>query len=727
MKYFIALFVFCYSAISVTAQNSIQIICRDSLTGELLPGINVVVENQLVGGSTDENGSVLLEGIPNGSFSISCSMIGLNTHSIAVNFPADDHQIKTILLSEEAEVLESVIVYSTRSNARIEDEPTRIEVLGLEEMNEESSLVPGGIGSILGDLAVITIQRTGTINGNDAVRMEGLDPRYTQILRDGIPLYGGFSGSFGVLDLPPLDLQQVEVIKGSNSTLYGGGAIAGLINFISRQPTDSLQTSALVNITSVQGMHASAFSSGKKDKCGFTFYNGISLNRPMANRSNGFSVIPDEQEFIVHPKLFIYPDEQDVLTVGVTITADNILSGYIDQLDRLLTADAYSEEDKIQRYTTDISYHHNLSEKKQFDIKAAVGSFTDTYANHSEDLNYSELNNYFIQETNGYAVASFTSESLHHALVAGTDITFNQLGKNNYGVYLHNDPHVTTGLFMQDDIKFTSGLLLQPGIRFDINNGFGNFLLPRLAVFYKPLKSVSVRVSAGTGYKNPANLELSEPAWQLTDVGYHLKSERSYGINADINYSAFLFDAVGMEINQAFYFTNIEHPMRLDSSNSSMYVIVNDADPVKSIGSDTYLRLNADPFEIYLGYNHTIASEQTDSVKWYISYNPQDKISAVIAFESGSFRTGIEGGYIANQFIDQNQPVPNYWIFAAMASYQIPHCLFTLNCENLSNALQQTLSPSGHLVSGSVSNPVFAPVWGPIEGRIINFSVKFDF
>ena len=71
-----------------------------------------------------------------------------------------------------------------------------------------------------------------------SIRIQGLDGRYTQILKDGMPIYGGFAGGLSIMQIPPLDLKQVELIKGSNSTLYGGGAIAGIVNLITIKPTD---------------------------------------------------------------------------------------------------------------------------------------------------------------------------------------------------------------------------------------------------------------------------------------------------------------------------------------------------------------------------------------------------------------------------------------------------------------------------------------------------------
>ena len=89
---------------------------------------------------------------------------------------------------------------------------------------------PTNISMVLRESTGIQMQQTSLSSGNTNIRIQGLDGRYTQLLRDGFPLYGGFSSGLSILQIPPLDLQQFEIIKGSSSTLYGGGAIAGLIN-----------------------------------------------------------------------------------------------------------------------------------------------------------------------------------------------------------------------------------------------------------------------------------------------------------------------------------------------------------------------------------------------------------------------------------------------------------------------------------------------------------------
>lgn len=94
---------------------------------------------------------------------------------------------------------------------------------------------PGDIRMLLNESTGIITQQTSATSGNASIRIQGLDGRYTQILKMDSRFAGAASG-LGLLQTPPLDLKQVEIIKGSTSTLYGGGAIAGLINLISKLP-----------------------------------------------------------------------------------------------------------------------------------------------------------------------------------------------------------------------------------------------------------------------------------------------------------------------------------------------------------------------------------------------------------------------------------------------------------------------------------------------------------
>src|SRR3954470_21425402 len=147
---------------------------------------------------------------------------------------------------------EEVIVRSTRTDKRVQDEALRVEVLGREEIEEKLLMTPGDIAMLLSETTGLRVQVTSPGLGAASLRIQGLRGRYTQLLSDGLPLYGGQSGSIGLLQIPPMDLEQVEVIKGVASALYGSSALGGVINLVSRRPQEA-EREVLLNRTSRGG------------------------------------------------------------------------------------------------------------------------------------------------------------------------------------------------------------------------------------------------------------------------------------------------------------------------------------------------------------------------------------------------------------------------------------------------------------------------------------------
>src|SRR6187397_3332501 len=145
-------------------------------------------------------------------------------------------------------VEESVtVVASTRTDKRLEDQPMRVEVLAREEIEEKMLMTPGDIVMTLNEMGGMRVQATSPSLGAASVRIQGMRGRYTRFLSDGLPLFGEQVGALGLMQIPPMDLGQVEVIKGVASSLYGAGAMGGVVNLISRKPSREPQHEVLVN------------------------------------------------------------------------------------------------------------------------------------------------------------------------------------------------------------------------------------------------------------------------------------------------------------------------------------------------------------------------------------------------------------------------------------------------------------------------------------------------
>ena len=262
------------------SQHTLTAIIKDNESQQPLIGATARLVGTGLGASSDASGKILIENIPDGKQVVQFSYVGYLEKSDTLTFPLTSPQPLVILLQAAGHEVEEVFITATRSSRTIDDIPTRVEVIAGEELEEKGNMKPGDIRMMLNESTGIQTQQTSATSYNSSIRIQGLDGRYTQIIRDGFPLYSGFSGGLGLLQIAPLDLKQVEVIKGSSSTLYGGGAIAGLVNLVSKTPGEDRELNFLLNGTSALGLDASGFYSARKNKLGTTIFAAYNHGSP---------------------------------------------------------------------------------------------------------------------------------------------------------------------------------------------------------------------------------------------------------------------------------------------------------------------------------------------------------------------------------------------------------------------------------------------------------------
>lgn len=211
---------------------------------------------------------------------------------------------KDTLQTEKEDEIEEVVLKSTRTSRTIANTPTRVETIELEEIDEKANMRPSNVAMILHESTGIPVQQTSATSGSSSIRIQGLDGRYTQILKDGFPSFGNFANGLSVLEIPPLDLRQVEIIKGPSSTLYGAGAIAGVINFISREPKEKQNLDLIANYANTGLVNLGMFASKKYRNFGYTLTGLFNSQKAYDVDKDHFSELPESKEFTVHPKLF---------------------------------------------------------------------------------------------------------------------------------------------------------------------------------------------------------------------------------------------------------------------------------------------------------------------------------------------------------------------------------------------------------------------------------------
>ena len=754
MKYSLLLTLLVLAVAPVFGQMDLVVRVEDSLTHQAIIGATVrtpTTVKPLIGAVTNANGIAQIRNLPTDLNALTVSAIGYETEEFPFNVstlmsPRDDSmrtsptagwaliKLDTLVLrlhSQDAS-LDEVTVTATRTNSRIDDLPIKVEVLGQEDMDEESAVVPGNISSILGDISIIHVQRTSAINGNQAIRMQGLDPKYTQILQDGLPLYEGFSGNLGVLQIPPLDLKQIEIVKGSVSTLYGGGAIGGMINIVSKSPTsEKPEFTALLNRSGLKESNGNAYYSQRYGKTGLTLFTGYTDQQAVDVTGDGFTDSPQIKHFNLHPRFFYNPSDKTRLNIGYALTTEHRAGGYLPGLNGEAPANTYRNITDLQRHTVDVDATHNTSASNALTIKGAFSTF------HRQNTDYQKLSDG--RQGSTYLEVNDLYRSGKHQLIGGLNFISEAFRKNQDSTRLVDYTYQTIGTFVQDDYQLSPKIAVQAGLRFDHHNTFGDFLLPRLSVKIKPSDPWTIRLSVGTGYKTPnlfvnqtpgaLNVSLIFPRLLPIDVNT-VKAERSVGTNVDIAYTKSFESGFSVQVDQAFYYTTVNAPVvsafASTSNNLGAYTqLINAPYNLFSVGTDTYVRLEYKDYELYLGYNHTLARRNSSTDNTYLALAPQDKFSSTLAWENEHFRFGIEASYVGRQYLYNDQRVPNYWLAAGAAEYHYnDHWRLVLNAENIFNIRQANYEA---VVTGAnpLVQPTFRPVWAPLEGRIVNLALKY--
>jgi iron complex outermembrane receptor protein len=217
---------------------------------------------------------------------------------------------------------EVVVVATTRTGRQVENQPTRVEVLDREEIEEKMLMTPGDIVMMLNEMGGLRVQATSPSIGAASVRVQGMKGRYTRFMSDGLPLFGQQVGGLGLLQIPPMDLGRVEVIKGVASALYGAGAMGGVVNLLTRRPAAEPAADLLLNQSTLGATDAVMFLSRPITSAWrLSLLTGGHLQLRNDRDDDGWADVAGYARGVVRPRFFWDRGngQSAFLTAGVTV------------------------------------------------------------------------------------------------------------------------------------------------------------------------------------------------------------------------------------------------------------------------------------------------------------------------------------------------------------------------------------------------------------------------
>ena len=709
-----------FFAFQSLAQNTFKTVVRDSETKEPLTGATVLVRGTTKGSATNMNGFAQIPNVPNGKWTIVVTFIGYNEKTETFIFPLDQQDTVEIFLSASDEEVDEVIITATRSSRTIENTPTRLEAISGEELEEKGNMKPGDIRMMLNESTGIQTQQTSATSYNSSIRIQGLDGKYTQILRDGFPLYSGFSGGLGLLQIVPLDLKQVEVIKGASSTLYGGGAIAGLVNLVSRMPKEERELNFLLNGTSAVGLDISGFYAQKFEKVGSTVFASYNSGNPYDPADIGFTAIPKYRRVTLNPKLFVYASPNTSLNIGFNSTMEDRTGGDMQYIDGKGDAiHSYFEKNRTKRFSTQFGVDHQVSDSVVFRLKNSF-SYYDRKIEIS-DFIFSGI------QFSSFTEVTYAIKRKNKEWIAGLNLwteRFAQDKTNTTNVVDYN--HTTIGAFVQNSWTASELFSLETGVRGDYQNEYGFFLLPRLAALFKFNSSLSARLGGGLGYKTPTVFTEDAERLQFRNVlpvdHENTKAEQSVGGNLDFNYRTSITPEMSFSLNTLFFYTRILKPLVLTQSDQGNYEFMQPDGYIDTKGIELNAKLTYSDFKLFVGYTLADVNQQMNGVLTVFPLVAKHRLNNVLMYElDEKLKIGLEAYYYSKQKLNDGETGQSYWICGLMAERLWEHFSVFVNFENLFDTRQTRF---GSIYTGPVSNPVFSDIYAPVDGFVVNGGIK---
>lgn len=707
--------------LAAMAQNTVKLLVKDKDTQLPLTGATIRFKKTTT--LANGLGFAELKNLPNGAQSIAISFTGYEAATINFNFPLASSDTNTVLLGLEEDELEEVIIQSTRTSRTIKNTPTRVETIDGEELDEKNNMRPANVSMLLHESTGLQVQQTSATSANASIRVQGLDGRYTQLLKDGYPNFGNFASGLSILEIPPLDLKQVEVIKGPASTLYGGGAIAGVINFISKSPQERFSGDFIINQSNIGQTNIGGYVSQQKGKLGYSFLALLNLQQEYDVDNDDFSELPESKGFTIHPRLFYTINSSTTLQLGNSFTKGSNWGGDMQVIKGAANADhTYFEKNRTVRNTTTLEFDKKWSNKRSFKLKQSLAFF-----DRQIDIPNYQFDG---RSMNAFTDVSFAFFKAKHTLITGGNLIwdkFTQADGNALGA-----KSFTGGAYVQDTWDVTDKVKIESGLRADYvrysNSKYATsdvFVLPRITALFKLGNKITSRVGGGLGYKTPTVFTEQTERIQYQNVLplEGARAEKSIGTTVDINYSNTFGGSLSFSINQMFFLTSISNPLVLQSGSGGNYFFSNASQPTVSKGFETNLKfIYKKDLKFFVGYTFTHAKATYLTTNSFLPLVPQNKLNLTLMYEKeDNFKLGLEGYFTDRQYLYNGLRTPSFWEFGFMAQKTFKQVSFYINFENFTDQRQsnyKAVSNAPH------NNPSFDDIWNHTEGFVVNGGIK---
>jgi len=569
------------------------------LTGNTpLQGASIIITNIRAGGFSKENGTFIIPDLAAGVYSIKISLMGFITIYDSLEIVSVESVVRNYNLQEDFLNLGGVVISATRSQIEKYNSPVIVNTISnrIFEVTQSLSVAEG-----LNFSPGLRIENNCQNCGFTQLRMYGLEGAYSQILINSRPVFSALAGVYGLEMLPINMVERIEVVRGGGSVLYGGNAIAGTVNIITKDPIENTfemgYNQSFINLeTPDRTLSISGSLVNEKLDKGISFFGFNRARSPWDANNDGFSEMVKLKNTTFGFDAFWNTSKRSKLKFGWYNISEFRRGGnkfelepHQTDLTEQLQHQILSAHASFEWYSED--YKHKFSIYASFqnvDRNSYYGGggrvLTDGDTLNERDI--LAINAY----GNSYDIAMIGGLQYNYVinkkimLISGMEYLYHHVQDEmpGYARSIHQEVG-TLGTYSQLEITPNERLVFLLGGRFDhlningsyllnqtnfINEKKINILVPRLSAMYKIQNNLKLRASFAQGYRGPQafdedlHIETVGGSARFILLDPQLKTERSNSGLASLNFDKMVGEKQMNVVLEGFY-TQLNNPFIL--------------------------------------------------------------------------------------------------------------------------------------------------------------------
>ena len=453
---------------------------------------NVCIDHGNICTVASDMGGFVLRDIDPGEYLLIVTHTSIKTYKTPIKL--DDLDSVSIHINTTTQItrLEPVVITGTRTPNLLKNEIVHTDFIGSEEINQLSATRLSDVIKEQLGLSVISDHGTG-------VQVQGLDPDYTLVLIDGEPVIGRTAGTLDLTRFTVGNIEQVEIVKGPTSSLYGSEALAGVINLITRKPQDPFSMS----VDAQYGTHGSADLSGEVEtvngRLGLYIFSNL-------NRSNGYDLnsqipgptTPQFKDVTVNPRLTYQLLENVNLETTLRFNRED------QEIDRFLQESGTVNKLTSNSVTEDLSWSAKIKHKRNDNYSTLLKVYLSEYSSISKLINQDK----FLRDRSifrqGYKKSELQNDfkfGLNHLLTVGAGYINENVRADRYEGVRQTSSNIFA--FAQEQWRPNSRFQFLLSARADIHSDYAAHLSPKLSALIRPVPWLNFRISVGNGFKSP--------------------------------------------------------------------------------------------------------------------------------------------------------------------------------------------------------------------------------